>query len=97
MKSTIRIDFQGMDVPGQKGYEPVIRVNLEDSEDVRDGLLHAFFDKLGGDSSWLVVNFYEQSIDGVKQPRRISITPIEPSELEKTIETMKDRLINIQN
>lgn len=91
MKSTIRVDFKGIDEL-TRGFEPCIRVSLEDSEDVRDGLLASFFQQLRGDSSWLVVDFYQDVIDEVFQPKRITITPVRPDELEETINTIKDRL-----
>ena len=90
MKSTIRVDFAGQD--GTDVFQPVIRVNLQDSEDVRDGLLKAFFQALGGDSNWLVVNSHIDTIDGKEQPERLTIYPIKPSELEETIKIIQRRL-----
>jgi len=90
MKSTMRIDFAGQD--NADGFQPVIRVNLEDSEDVRDGLMKSFFQALGGDSSWLVVNFMSDTIDGIRQPQRLTIYPVKPSELEETKNLIDGRL-----
>ena len=50
MKSRIAIDFKGLDAGDGNQFEPVIRVNIEDSDDVRDGLFRAFFQALGTDS-----------------------------------------------
>jgi len=90
MKSTIRVDFKGLN--GKDGFEPVIRVNLQDSEDVRDGLLKAFFQKLGYNSNWLCVDIQTSIIDGNKQPTQYTITPIEDNELEETVSIIKERL-----
>lgn len=92
MKSTIRVDFKGVDAPGQAGFEPCIRVNLYDSEDVRDGLLKSFFQNLGGESNWLAVNFQNDTIDGIRQPERITLTPILPNELQETVDIINRRL-----
>jgi hypothetical protein len=93
MKSSIKVDFKGVDAPeGATRFEPVIRVNLEDSEDVRDGLLKAFFEALGGTSSWLSVDYHQDTIDGKIQPARITLTPVVPKELYETIDEIKRRL-----
>lgn len=92
MKSTIRVDFKGQDAENGQGFEPVIRVNLEDSEDVRDGLLKALFQSLGGKSSWLAVDFQSYTIDGIVQPQRITISPVRPDELEETSAIISNRL-----
>lgn len=90
MKSTIRIDFAGQD--GTDGFQPVIRVNLQDSEDVRDGLLKSFFQALGGDSNWLAVDFHQDTIDGIMQPKRITIHPVRENELQETKNLIDKRL-----
>lgn len=90
MKSTIRIDFAGQD--NSNGFQPVLRVNLQDSEDVRDGLMKTFFQSLGGDSSWLRVEFHTDTIDGIQQPQRITIYPVKPDELQQTMSTIDSRL-----
>jgi len=90
MKSTIRVDFAGQD--NADGFQPVIRINLQDSEDVRDGLLKSFFQALGGESNWLTVNFHQDTIDGLQQPKRITIYPVKESELQGTKEIIENRL-----
>lgn len=90
MKSTIRVDFAGQD--NADGFQPVIRINLQDSEDVRDGLLKRFFQSLGGESNWLTVNFHQDTIDGLQQPKRITIYPVKESELQETTEIIENRL-----
>lgn len=93
MKSRITIDFQGVDAPGHspsQQFEPVIRVHLEDSEDVRDSLMKAFFHSLQYKSNWLRVDFVPQ--ENIVNSTSITIHPVRPDELESTIETMKSRL-----
>ena len=90
MKSTIRVDFQGVDAPGPASFEPAIRVFLDENEDypnsdVRDKLLKTFFQSLGGTSSWLRVKFYE---------KQIIITPVKWNELESELEVFKDAIKN---
>lgn len=89
MKSTMRIDFKGLD-DETRGFEPVISVNLENSDDPRDGLLKAFFEELGGQSSWLVVNFHHNDLDLTS--KIITIHPIRPDELEETLHIINNRL-----
>lgn len=90
MKSTIKVDFAGLD--SSEGFQPVIRVNLQDSEDVRDGLLKSFFQSLGGESNWLCVNFHQDTIDGIPQPQRITIYPVKSKELQETIDIISSRI-----
>ena len=73
MKSTIKVEF--VDKAGLDGFEPVIVVNLSrDIEDVRDRLLKAFFEQLGGQSELLNVK-YDSCADN---HTRIHITPVRP-------------------
>lgn len=96
MKSTIRVDFKGLSsgLTGdyREGFEPVIRVNLQDSEDVRDGLLKSFFNKLGYNSNWLNVDISPNVIDGIKQNTQYTITPIQDNQLEEIVQIMNNRL-----
>lgn len=89
MKSSIKIDFDG----ALGNVHPVIRVSLEDSEDVRDGLMKFFFEKLGHQSSWLTVAFNHHIINGEKDSKTyITISPVTPEDLAETIRLIKDRL-----
>ena len=90
MKSTIRVDFAGLD--SSDGFQPVIRINLQDSEDVRDGLLKTFFQSLVGESNWVVLDFHKDTIDGVPQTQRITLYPVKPSELQETIDIIDKRI-----
>lgn len=58
MESSIKIDF----ADNGKGLEPFISVKISnDGSDPRDKLVQAFFEKLGGDSNWLRVEFSDSS------------------------------------
>lgn len=93
MKSTIRVDFQGPTTNSLGGFEPVIRVVLQDSEDARDRLLQSFFQELGGQSSWLVVKFEDLDLP----QRRITISPVAWHELQETKELIEKRLGEFKN
>lgn len=86
----MRVDFKGLEQG--VGLEPIIRIELQDSEDVRDGLLKAFFEKLGGESNWLNVDFQTAGIAG--EVSYITLTPVEPAELLKVGLTIRDRIKN---
>lgn len=92
MKSKLRIDFRGIDaMPSGQQFEPVIRIGVEDSEDVRDGLVKAFFEKLAHKSNWLRADFDSYDMYG-KLKTDVTITPISPDELDSTILTMISRI-----
>lgn len=91
MKSTMRIDFHHEN-PGQAGFEPVIRIRVLESEDTRDRLLKTFFQKLGGESSWLYVN-HLPSQDG----QDIHLIPVTPQQLPETLDVIYKRVINSGN
>lgn len=80
MKSriTIEVDFEN-------GNEPVIQIISRSSDDVRDNLIKAFYQKLGG-SSWLKIRFSEYhdptlAPDDERNFKRIFITPIPEKDL----------------
>lgn len=85
MKSSIRIDF----VDDGKGLEPVIKVVIEDTDDPRDSLLRTFFQKLGGESSWLRVDFHSGS--ELQARKYLTIYPVSPSELHEMQKTILER------
>lgn len=93
MKSKITIDFRGLDteVPGNQ-FEPVIRAVVEDSEDVRDGLMKAFFESLGRQSNWLNVDIWSISSGLNQNKTSYTITPINPKEILSTMSTMIGRV-----
>ncbi len=92
MKSRISIDFAGIDkMPSGNQFEPVIRVAIEDSEDVRDGLVKAFFETLGGESNWLRADFAINTSYG-KTRTDVTIIAIPPSDFEDTIKAIESRL-----
>lgn len=99
MLSTIKIDFA--ENGNETGFKPVIKVVLKDSDDVRDKLFKTFFQSLGGESSWLVIKFDRIVTSGLGSifsegketvDEYITISPVEPDELEKTIEIIKNRI-----
>jgi hypothetical protein len=91
MKSRITIDFSGVEHPAgdPAQFEPVIRVSIVESDDVRDKLIETFFQSLGGESSWLKVEFNQYPGD---ENKNITIRPVRPSELKETVELIQDRL-----
>lgn len=92
MKSRITIDFaDAKSIGGLHKFEPVIKVDLQGSEDVRDKLIKEYFQQLGHQSSWLKVDFkyHGQDPDIITE---IFITPIRPWEIESTIDLMKERI-----
>ena len=93
MKSKLTIDFQGLDSEGGGNqFEPVIRAIVEDSDDVRDGLMKSFFQSLGGNSNWLRVSIQENTLYQGSSKSFIVISAVKPSELSETMESIKERL-----
>lgn len=96
MQSSIKIDFQDSGF----GLQPVIAIKLVSSDDVRDGLLKTFFQALGGESSWLSVRFdhnvgHDEGEAGYSKTW-ISIHPITPDELPRTIKLINSRLGKVE-
>jgi hypothetical protein len=89
MKSSIKIDF----ADNGNGLEPVIKVLLDndpENSDPRDSLLKTFFQKLGGESSWLRLEFQKiPTTHGTAQ--RIIIYPITPATMGVEGKEMFDR------
>lgn len=80
MKSriTIEVDFDN-------GNEPVIQIVSRHSDDIRDNLIRAFYQKLGG-SSWCKIIFKQDEQDPDQLDRsvkRIFITPITQEQLKE--------------
>lgn len=93
MKSRITIDFKGVDaVKESQQFKPVIRVSIEDSDDVRDGLVSAFFEALGHQSNWLVADIHTETFNGTTK-KFATISPVEPSELQETINLIEKRIV----
>ena len=97
MKSTLRVDFKGPDTSSHSGFEPVIRVTLEESDDVRDKLLKTLFQSLGGESSWLNVQYETAAFDPLQKEQRITITPVKETDLELLKEIVELRINNKHN
>lgn len=93
MKSriTIEIDYDN-------GNEPVIQIISRNSDDLRDGLIKSFYQKLQG-SSWCKIVFKQDVLDEsvlttggfVEGFKRIFITPIPETELKKEAEIMLEQ------
>ena len=89
MKSKLTIDFKGLDTDdGANRFTPVIRANVEDSDDVRDGLMRTFFHELGGQSNWLNVDIWNNG----DSKQSITISAISPSQILDTAEIMINRI-----
>ena len=88
MKSriTIEVDFENENTP-------IIQIFSQSTYDVRDKLIHAFFEKLGS-SSWCQIYFKDHHYDR-EQPendfKRVIITPIPESDLRKHAEVMLEQ------
>lgn len=93
MKSriTIEVDFEN-------GNEPVIQILSRNSDDIRDNLIKAFYQKLGN-SSWCKIQFVQDVLDEqvinqdgfIEGFKRIFITPIPQENLKKEAEIMLEQ------
>jgi len=88
MKSriTIEVDFNNAN-------EPVIQIMSRASDDIRDNLIKAFYQRLGG-SSWCKIRFeehYDDRSDPVQSFKRILITPIPDEKLREEGEVMLEQ------
>lgn len=93
-KITIEVDFNN-------GNKPVIQIVAKNSDDIRDNLIRAFYQSLGG-SSWCKIQFVQHVMDEtmatgtgggfIEGYKRIFITPIsEGEELGKEAEIMAEQ------
>jgi len=88
MKSRITIE-----VDYENGNNPAIQILSKHSDDVRDNLIKAFYQKLGG-SSWCKIVFRQDEQDPEQPERnfkRIFITPIPESELKHEADIMLEQ------
>ena len=89
MKSRISVE-----VNFNNGNEPVIQILRKDSDDVRDSLIAAFIQKLGGDSCFLRIecahDHRPNHVWDDESFQRWLITPIPLSDFEKAIEGMQE-------
>lgn len=88
MKSrvTIEVDFES-------GNEPVLQILFRSSDDVRDRLIQALYQKLGS-SSWMKIHFdqhYFDPMDASNDFKRISIRPIPELNLKEEAEIMLEQ------
>ena len=78
---TVEIDFEN-------GNRPVIQVHERDSDDVRDRLISAVFEKLGHHSRWFRAEFKHNSMNEEGPGDIWHLIPIHPSEYEEEIKLM---------
>lgn len=89
MKSSIKIDF----VDNGSGMEPVIRVKtVPNSDDVRDKMIRSFFQKLGGESSWLQVQISPDYEEGEDQVRSYDLSAIPAGDLPNLLISIQNRI-----
>jgi hypothetical protein len=84
MKSKISID---MDWDNQ----PIIRIEYNESDDVRDKMVKRFMETFAGDS-YFATFFFDNSISEMteKVNRKATIRPLKPSQLGQHWEAMRD-------
>lgn len=84
MKSKITIDVDW-------DNQPIIRIEHEDSPDVRDKLVKRFLETFAGDSCWATF-YYDQGVTEMmeKANRNAKIRPIEPWKLHEHVDIMKE-------
>lgn len=93
MKSRITVE-----VDYDNNNQPVIQILSRNSDDVRDGLIKAFYQKLGS-SSWCKIEFKQDIQDSTMVTeggffegfKRILITPIQEKDLKKEAEIMLEQ------
>ncbi len=88
MKSKITID---MDWDNQ----PIIKIEYQESDDVRDKMVKRFMETFGGKSYWATF-FYDQSISEMteKANSKAQIRPIKPSQLSEHWKDMRDSALD---
>lgn len=85
-KITIEVDYEN-------GNQPVIQIISKHSDDLRDNLIKAFYQALGG-SSWCKIEFRQDEMDPEQPERnikRIFITPIPDRDLKKEADIMLEQ------
>lgn len=87
MKSKITID---MDWDNQ----PIIKIEYQESDDVRDKMVKRFMETFGGSSCWATF-FYDQSISEMteKTNSKAQIRPLKPSQLGEHWKDMRDSVV----
>lgn len=85
MKSRISID---MDWDNQ----PIIKIEYNESEDVRDKMVKRFMETFGGES-YFATFFFDNSIQEMAN-RKATIRPLNTSELKNHVSNMKETISN---
>lgn len=78
---TVEVDFEN-------NNRPVIQVHERDSDDVRDRLISAVFEKLGHHSRWFRVEFKHNTVQDGEPGSIWHLVPISPAEYEEEIKLM---------
>lgn len=85
MKSRITIDFRGLDATETAGqFEPVIRMNVAASDDVRDKLCKGLIESIGYDTNLLFIQNVTPPSANHDVEKNYLIAPI-PEESRKTV------------
>lgn len=84
MKSKISIDVDW-------DNQPIIKIEYEDSPDVRDKLVKRFMETFAGESCWATF-YFDQGVTEMmdKVNRKAKVRPIEPSKLWEHISMFKE-------
>lgn len=90
MKSriTAEIDFEN-------GNRPVIQVHERDSDDVRDRLISATFQKLGHHSRWFRAEFKHNTMNEEGAGSIWHLIPVTPEEYEQEIKLMTAHKVSL--
>lgn len=81
MKSKVTIDIDW-------DNQPVIRIEYNESDDVRDKMVKRFMESFRGDSCWATFTF-ENTVSNLTANRHAIIRPIPPAELKDYHENMR--------
>lgn len=84
MKSKITIDVDW-------DNQPIIKIEYEDSPDVRDKLVKRFMEGFAGESCWASF-YFDQSVEEMinKTGKRAKLRPIEPHKLWEYVDQIKE-------
>jgi hypothetical protein len=87
---TVEVDFENSN-------RPVIQVHERDSDDVRDRLISAVFQKLGHHSRWFRVEFKHNTVQEGEPGSIWHLVPVSPEEYEQEIKLMTAHKVSIDN
>lgn len=81
MRSRISIDLA-------EDNQPVIKIEYNESDDVRDKMVKRFMESFGG-TSYFATFFFDNSVHDLTANRKAVIRPIKPEELKEHWNNMK--------